>query len=51
MIADGRDHFALIQFHFLGDAVQDALIGLMRHEPVDIIGRNSGFRIDGINRA
>ena len=37
MLADRGNYLAFIEFHFLCDAVQDALIGLMRDEPVDII--------------
>ena len=42
MLGHRGDHFAGINSQLLGGAVQDALVGLVRHEPVDVGDLNPG---------
>ena len=41
---DGGDHLGLVDAQPVGDALQDALVGLVRDEPVDLGDLDAGVR-------
>lgn len=43
MVLDGQDHFVHAQAQVFGGRVDNALIGLVRHKPIDLIGGITGF--------
>ena len=43
VVLDGQDHFVHAQAQVFGGRVDNALVGLVRHNPIDLIGGVSGF--------
>ena len=48
VVLDGQDHFVHAQAQVFGGRVDNALVGLVRHNPIDLIGGVTGFFDDVI---
>ena len=43
VILHGEYHFFHAEFEVFGSAFQNAVVGLVRHQPIDLLGSEAGF--------